>query len=279
MLKPLNVAVPLDGSQNAIRAIGPARRIATALHLGVGVVTVAATVADLDESVLETIVADEDLDWSATTVSVGVAGGVSGALADVAREHDAMVCMATHGHGRSVAFVGSIPDDVVRRSSMPVMLVGPDADVDEDGPIRELVVAVRGDESDDIVCGVAAEWALAYRFCLRFVTVVQPPPEPLDARASSDRWFGPDGDEHAYMAGLVRRFEATDLQVSGDVVYDDVSVAGGLAQVMRSQRDGVLLVGTHGRTGMSRFVHGSVAGDIVASSPVPVLVSPVADRR
>ncbi len=277
MRKPLNVLVPLDGSSHADRGLRPARRIAAALGLGVGAVTVASAADDLDESVLEEAVADQHLDWSTTALSVSVAD----AIADVAREHDAMVCMATHGHGRSVALIGSIPEDVVRQSSLPVLLVGPSADVYEDGPIREFVVAVSGDESDDTVCGVAVEWAAAYDLDVRFVTVVQSAPAPVDATAPSDRWFGPAGDEHLYVADLVLRFERSGVDVAGEVVHDAVSVAGGLAQFMRSTPGSVLVVGTHGRTGMPRFVHGSVASKIVAASSVPVLMLPlpVADSR
>ena len=268
--KPLNVVIPLDGSRHADRGIRPGKRIAAALHLGIGVMTSGAHPADLDDSILDEAVEDENLDWSATSLSPHVAE----AIVEVSRNHDAMVCMATHGHGRSVALIGSIPEDVVRQSPMPVLLVGPGADIYEDEPIRELVVAVSGDVEDEMVCEAALGWAVAYSLRLRFVTVVQPTPEPLDPSRPSDRWFGPDGDEDAFMADLVRRYEAPGRDVDGAVVYDPVSPAGGLAQMMRSKPEAILVLGTHGRTGMSRLVHGSVASNIVAESPTPVLMFP-----
>ncbi|MGB3734022.1 MAG: universal stress protein [Ilumatobacter sp.] len=268
--KPLNVVIPLDGSRHADRGITPGKRIGAALHLGIGVMTVASHPVDLDESMLDEAVADEHLDWSATSLSTRVPD----AIVEVAREHDAMVCMATHGHGRSVGLIGSIPEDVVRQSTMPVLFVGPAADVYEDQPIRELVVAISGDEPGERVCEAAVDWAVGYGLRLRFVIVVQPTPEPFDPSTPSDRWFGPDGDEHAYMTDLVRRFEAPGLDLDGVVVYDPVSPAGGLAQMMRARSDAILIVGTHSRTGMSRLVHGSVASNIVAEAPTPVLMFP-----
>ena len=38
------------------------------------------------------------------------------------------ICMATHGHGRSAALIGSVASEVVSRSGEPVILVGMEAD-------------------------------------------------------------------------------------------------------------------------------------------------------
>jgi nucleotide-binding universal stress UspA family protein len=125
-----------------------------------------------------------------------------------------------------------------------------------------------------MVCEPAARWATDHGLLLHLVTVVQPTPESADPETPSDRWFGPAGDEHAYIAGLLSRFGSPGLNVEGSVVYDAVSQAGGIAQMLREVSDALLVLGTHGRTGMSRLVHGSVASNIVAESPVPVLMFP-----
>ena len=44
-----------------------------------------------------------------------------------------------------------------------------------------------------------------------------------------------------------------------------------IVRAARSKRAGVLVLGTHGRTGLSRFLLGSVAGRVLASAPCPVL--------
>ena len=44
-----------------------------------------------------------------------------------------------------------------------------------------------------------------------------------------------------------------------------------IAQAARSSKADVVVVGTHGRTGFSRFFLGSVASRVVAVSPCPVL--------
>ncbi len=44
-----------------------------------------------------------------------------------------------------------------------------------------------------------------------------------------------------------------------------------IAQAARSKKADVVVVGTHGRTGFSRFFLGSVASRVLAVSPCPVL--------
>ncbi|MEX0880373.1 MAG: universal stress protein [Thermoanaerobaculia bacterium] len=52
-----------------------------------------------------------------------------------------------------------------------------------------------------------------------------------------------------------------------------------IARAARSHRVGQIVVGTHGRSGWSRLVLGSVAARVVAASPCPVLVIPSRKRR
>ena len=44
-----------------------------------------------------------------------------------------------------------------------------------------------------------------------------------------------------------------------------------ILRVARSRRADVIVLGTHGRTGLAKFLLGSVANRVVATSPVPVL--------
>jgi universal stress protein A len=44
-----------------------------------------------------------------------------------------------------------------------------------------------------------------------------------------------------------------------------------IAKAAKSKKSDLLVVGTHGRTGMARFFVGSVAGRVVATAPCPVL--------
>ena len=76
---------------------------------------------------------------------------------------------------------------------------------------------------------------------------------------------------HAEVAQLCAAGAPVDLQPSR---CENASAAAAIVEA--AQRDGasVIVVGTHGRTGFKRLMLGSVAGKVVAQSPVPVLVVP-----
>lgn len=61
------------------------------------------------------------------------------------------------------------------------------------------------------------------------------------------------------------------------VVLDGVPAAT-LLQVAREVGADRIVVGTHGRSGLSHFLLGSVAGELIRTSPVPVLVVPTPEE-
>ena len=54
---------------------------------------------------------------------------------------------------------------------------------------------------------------------------------------------------------------------------EDVAASSGILQTARQTEADLIVVGSHGRTGIARLMLGSVASKVVAESPVPVLVA------
>ena len=80
------------------------------------------------------------------------------------------------------------------------------------------------------------------------------------------------GEEHyeEYLAGLAKRLEGTGIEVETEVRIGDPA-----AEVLRvlEQRDPRLLVmATHGRSGLSRWRYGSVAATLAREAPLPTMV-------
>jgi len=63
---------------------------------------------------------------------------------------------------------------------------------------------------------------------------------------------------------------AVDLQLR---LVEDVAAVDGILQTARDEKADLIVVGSHGRTGLRRLMLGSVAGKVVAESTVPVLVA------
>jgi nucleotide-binding universal stress UspA family protein len=268
--KPKAILVPVDGSENSERAIGAAKRIALLLGVDVGVCEVNRDgEAGLERSgeYLQKLIRNWNLKWSEVGTYTDVAAGVC----EIADRHEALVVMATGGHGRVNALFGSTATEVMKRTDKTVVLIGRSVDVNVNLPFNRIVVALDGSPMGSALCGRAASWAQWFDVRLQLVTVVEPIPPPLREWGETAHWFGNHGDASAYLATMVERLGAIGVGVSGVVCADPISPASGLGEMLREKPGAVLVVATHARTGWQLLVRGSVAGDIVDESSVPVL--------
>jgi len=84
-----------------------------------------------------------------------------------------------------------------------------------------------------------------------------------DLEASSRRWA------EKQIASLVAKAKKANVRVRGilgqGVPYDQI------ARLARSKRAELIVMGTHGRTGISKFFMGSVAERVIPLAPCPVL--------
>jgi len=75
---------------------------------------------------------------------------------------------------------------------------------------------------------------------------------------------------HAKVEALCKR---SDPPVNLEVrLVEDVTAMRGIVDMAQESHADLVVVGSHGRTGISRLMLGSVAAQVVAHSPVPVLV-------
>ena len=54
---------------------------------------------------------------------------------------------------------------------------------------------------------------------------------------------------------------------------ENVSAASSIVQTVKDEGADLVVMGSHGRTGIARLVLGSVASKVAAESPVPVLIA------
>jgi nucleotide-binding universal stress UspA family protein len=109
---------------------------------------------------------------------------------------------------------------------------------------------------------------------------VLPSPIPLVAEttyidpATWDRLFATAlADAHRRLDELLARAREGDVRASGFVIEGGMS-ASAANEIVGAAKDkgvGMLVLGTHGRTGIAKFFLGSVAARVVATAPCPVL--------
>ncbi len=267
--------VPLDGSDLSARAVDAAGPLGSALDVVVHLISVAATQDEADSchrqfDHVADVVPDTSRELVMSDGHAVHADDVANAVINSATRLGGIVCIASHGRGRSAAVLGSVATEIALRSERPLIMVGP-AFQPEPWTIDAAVDAcVDGSAASETVIPVALEWARALSVSLSVVTVAEPIPAPLPGR-QWQRMHGPDEDAEPYIARLVERHRGDHVPVDGTVVYDPVSVPGGLDEHLAQHPASLVTVATRARTGVARFVLGSAAAGILHRVPVPVL--------
>lgn len=269
--------VPVDGTEASWRAAEVAHRVATWSGAGLELVHVVARPQETlqAERRLNAELAASDLRKAHPPVAIDVAEPtVPATLARRASEVPGTVMvMATHARGRSGALFGSVATDVLDATHGPVVMVGPHVDVDGFDAGRELIVPADGSALSEVALGLGGAVAVALELRPWVVSVS----EPDDGRSSVD-----SGD--VLESGYARRM-ARDLgvRIGREVEFEalhETHVGVEVARFAREVGAAFIVATTHGRIGIDRLAHGSVAADIVRHAACPVmLVRPPEVRR
>ncbi|HEX7096094.1 MAG TPA: universal stress protein [Acidimicrobiales bacterium] len=258
------VIVPLDGSEFASRALTPAARIAAASDSPLLVVSYAPSRLELPD-LQKTVEAQvEKAGCTDATVKVSTSGRPGFAIAEeVEKSPGSLICMSSLGRSRTGAMLGSVAESVLRQVTIPLVLVGPRAEVERftlDGPI---VVCVDGSPTSEAILPIVTSWAIVYGLDVRVVTVLP----PATRAGGGSTVLVDSGYVHRVAQQLQREIgRAVDFDVlHGDTVVDR------LVDDARQAHASVLAASTHGRTGLRRVAAGSVTAALVRDASQPVL--------
>ena len=194
------------------------------------------------------------------------------AVLEYASAAQALVCMPTHGRaGVSRLVFGSVAEDLIRRSSDPVLCVGPDVTgifLPEEA--IEGLVCTDDSAATDAVFDGAARFARTVNASCSVVQVVGPDeyisldggprPRPIRDRA----------EQHCREGA--QRLNAHGVSSTSQVLPGHA--AGSIVQHAQRNAVAFIVVGTAGRSGLTRMTLGSVAAAVVRHAPCPVLVVP-----
>jgi len=186
-----------------------------------------------------------------------------------AAEHDVdCVVMGTHGRTGVGRFVlGSVAERTVRESPVPVWTVHPDADVSM--AFESILVPTDGSDCAEDAAAHAIELASATDAALHVVHAV-------DLGLTLDVGYAGTVLDELEAAGqravdsVVADAEAADLSTIRASVLEG-SAARAIGDYADETDVDCIVLGTHGRTGLDRYLLGSVAERVIRRSRVPVL--------
>jgi nucleotide-binding universal stress UspA family protein len=181
-----------------------------------------------------------------------------------------MIALGTHGRrGISRLLLGSTADQVVRAAHCPVLVAR---------PARSGAVLAAVDFSDPGMPVIESAAAEAKRRSAKLV-VMHAMEQPREGDAAMGLLGALPAIETSQVHGQRRALAAeilngalARLHVQGEITIADEDAAQETLRLAEALPAALVVVGTHGRRGLSRWVLGSMASRIVEGAPCSVLI-------
>ena len=259
---PISIVVPLDESALSESALPIADEFATAL--GATVVLLTSGWGSTTEALGEYLESRAATLTAPATTTVVPDTFPATAIAESVSGTDDTIIMATHGRsGIGKALLGSVAEDLLKRTDRPVVLVGPNAKTPKRLTGGIMGVTTDGSPGSALILPRAAAAAKALGMSVRVVSVHAGGGTPL---GGNDRETVDRAMESAVAYFTQEGIEATAEPLMG------AEAASVVAEWAAANGVALLAMSTHGRTGLARAALGSTAMRSVHDSPCPILV-------
>jgi nucleotide-binding universal stress UspA family protein len=293
------IIVPLDGSTAAecalplVRAL--ARRLAIPVQL-LGVIDlheISRDVSAAEGLFLDELVKDQSqrsaeyLGKIAKSFAAGTAtarceraSAAETIIETAAADKNSLIVMATHGRsGLNRFLLGSVAEKVLRGSANPLLLVKAIEPIvpESEAPLTSIVVPLDGSDLAESVLPMVTELALKLDlevFLMRAYAI------PYGAYSAGEGFYDPvhleafltmlKQETFDYLERKVAELKRTGLKVS--YVAKEGLSADEIIKFARETPANLVAMSSHGRSGIRRWVLGSVTETVVRHSGDPVLV-------
>lgn len=193
-----------------------------------------------------------------------------------------LIVMTTHGRGPvSRAFLGSVADELVRRSPVPVLLVRPQEalpDLHKAVSVTRVLIPLDRSPASLHILKPAMQLGSAFGASYTLLHVVHP--DELPARKSeseraaglSRTWQEQEAEQSlAYLEQVAERCRGPSTDVNTRVVVNS-HVASAVLDEARTHSCDVIALAMHGRVGITKLLLGSVSDKVLRGATCPVLV-------
>lgn len=184
-------------------------------------------------------------------------------------EVDAIV-LASHGRGGIGRWLlGSVTTKVVRGGRIPVLVISSHTEVTEEPDIQRILVPLDGSSTSEAAIPRAVELAQAFDAELLFYRGIAH--SPLSDPATDPAVKLEKAQATEYLQKLGEDQGGLKFQVKVDVAAPAKGILG------HADECDLIVMGSHGRSGVQRWLLGSVAEKVIQSASKPVMI--VYDRK
>jgi nucleotide-binding universal stress UspA family protein len=280
------ILVPLDGSGEAesvipyIRDLAP--RFGSHVHiLGVGIGTKTRRVNRLLEDYIKRIAIGLQGDniKAEPVIRYGIAADK---ILDFTVEKEVdLIIMATHGRsGITRWWMGSVAEKVISEATAPVLLVrskrsSKTGTVGKLHFLHKILAPLDGSDIGESALSYVETLAINSRASVDLLQIVSPPGTVEASLLGGPDWRKfiktmHDAGEN-YLKGITTRLSGNGVKSTYEVVTGDP--ADKIVEYAEDKRISLIAMSTHGRTGLARWVLGSVTDKVLHSAKVPILLA------
>ena len=295
-----HILVPLDGSRLSKSALPAAAHLALAVGASVTLIHVIEkdapsqvhkerhlTEPEEAKAYLKELAGNAfhpgiQVEWHVHMEEVrNVAGSIAAHTQELGQD---LVVMCTHGSGGVRDWLmGSIAQQVIAFQKTPVLLIPPRDSGQTSFPCGTALVALDGLPDHEHGLPLAMELVQACRATLHLLMVI-PTRGDLKAEEALTAKMLPgamaatlDLAQEAgvnYLTGKLREVQVAGIHATAEVARGEALTV--IVDTARRIKADLIVLGTHGKTGMDAFWSGSVTPRLAGRSEVPLLLVPVA---
>ncbi len=282
----MRVLVPVDGSKSSLEAVNAARELAKTKGAGICLMTVVPPIADFDyelsasqrEAVKRSLMLHaEEVIEEAKEVFTGNgiiprcvvktdSNSIASEICNFAeREQIDLVIIGRKGLTRlNRAVMGSVTARVIGCSPVDILVVPSDSVV----KWNKILLATDGSKCSEAAKDTALEIASGHRSELKVVSVVDVPDEAYAEAPNAIEKLG----ERARAIGEAVRARSEEYHIDADVFVREGEAHKVIVDIAKKENVDLICMGSHGRTGIGRFIMGSVTEKVISSAACPVLI-------
>lgn len=281
------ISLPLDGSRLAEQILPFARFFAVPLNLPVDLLTVIESASDHPSwspararAYLEEV--REKYFSSGVSTNLHVEAGEAATVIIERYRHDphCLIAMATHGmSGLRRWLMGSVTSKVVQHAANPLLVIRPTEKADPVTPVslKTIILPLDGSGLAEKVLPSVVALARPLKLEVQLVRAYTPAAEAYiitdGVIAQSTAQFNENlkAEVETYLEGKVQALRAEGLEnVISTAVLGDA--ASEIIDFARRTDNNLVAMSTHGRSGVGRWLVGSIAEKVVQHSQDPVLL-------
>lgn len=196
---------------------------------------------------------------------------ISGEVSDVVAD---LVIMSSHArHGLDRFRYGHLASELIQQLNVPALCI---RETDATAPLtapplRRMLIALDGSDFSEQILDAAIPFARSAGAEPTLLHIVSPKPMTISGVSDVPRVIPHRGEALSYLASVIDR-NRQQLGAAPVVALEEPDAAVAIAKVVTDGSYDVVAMATHGRSGLSRMLMGSVAEQVLALTDRPVLL-------